>query len=193
MIAAEVMVPCMSTTASCRLDWVAIAALGGWAAAIATFFAVLLPFRNYQKELKLRRLSEDVEAQIAIRGSIVTMTNIYAGLGAIAARIDMAQGIDDFTESLSLVRTYFTPHPLPTLPSAPDLADLRMALSSLDAALKTMSGYLTTQEMGVFDGGTAKEYMTTLALTQHYFSEVVSHLDRVMGNDSFGSVFVPFK
>lgn len=46
MIAAEVMVPCLSTAANCKLDWAAISAMGGWAAAIATFVAVLLPYMN---------------------------------------------------------------------------------------------------------------------------------------------------
>ncbi len=60
MIAAELMVPCLSSAANCRLDWVAVAAVGAWAAAIATFFAVLLPFLAGRWKARMQ-----VEAQIS--------------------------------------------------------------------------------------------------------------------------------
>ncbi|WP_282294853.1 hypothetical protein [Stenotrophomonas sp. PS02289] len=42
MIAAEVMVPCMSSVPTCRLDWAAVSAVGGWIAALITLIAVVV-------------------------------------------------------------------------------------------------------------------------------------------------------
>jgi hypothetical protein len=41
MIAATVMVPCMTSAPDCRFDWTALSAVGGWIAALATFMAVM--------------------------------------------------------------------------------------------------------------------------------------------------------
>ncbi len=42
MIAATVMVPCMTSAPDCRSDWAALSAVGGWIAALATFLAVVV-------------------------------------------------------------------------------------------------------------------------------------------------------
>lgn len=55
MIATTVMVPCMSFAPTCRLDWVAIAAVGGWAAAVVTMVAVIVALSS----AKAQRLAAD--------------------------------------------------------------------------------------------------------------------------------------
>lgn len=58
MIVAEVMVPCFNFAPTCRLDWTAVSAIGGWAAAIATFLAVYVPARNYKVDNERRATRE---------------------------------------------------------------------------------------------------------------------------------------
>lgn len=41
----QYLTPCFEATASCNLDWAAVSAIGGWAAAIATLAAVIVALK----------------------------------------------------------------------------------------------------------------------------------------------------
>ncbi|WHL17674.1 hypothetical protein [Stenotrophomonas acidaminiphila] len=177
MIAAEILVPCFSTAADCRFDWVAIAAMGGWAAAAATFFAVLLPFRQYRKALKDRQESDYVDGQIAGRGTVFALINIHAGIDAISANLASAQGIGDFTDSLRFVRDCIVPHPLPPQPREKALGALRVEMASLEGVLFKLAAYVKTHEMGFFDADSAKTYVVTIDFARLYINNVIKELE----------------
>lgn len=50
MYFAEIMVPCFESGGNCRMDWAAVAAIGGWAAAAGTVMAVALPYWRARRE-----------------------------------------------------------------------------------------------------------------------------------------------
>lgn len=193
MFAVDVVVPCLEWSPHCRPDWSAISALGGWAAATITFFAVLLPFRQYRKAANARDASEYVEGQIAARRSVVTLTHIHTGIGEISRRIAAATGIDDFTESLGLISTYIVQHPLPVLPKIPALSKLRIEMASLEATLTNLAAYVQTHQMGAFDAGIAEAYVVTVDIARGCFNDVVEELDAAVPGSSFQSHLAPFE
>ncbi|RRU70826.1 hypothetical protein [Stenotrophomonas maltophilia] len=193
MIAAEVLVPCMSFSPFCRLDWAAIAAMGGWAAAIVTFFAVLLPFRQFRRELELREAADLTDADIALRGSLLSLTSIHTALQGIRMSFSQAQGFDDFTDSLDLVTRYVVSSPLPVLPRAHSLRSVRISIASLDACLGTLKSYVPAHEEGLFDATTIEQYVITFELCCFYFDEVVKNVDQAIPTFKIGKQLVPLQ
>lgn len=191
MFAVDVMVPCIAG-ARCQLDWSAIAALGGWAAAVMTFFAVLLPFTQYRRAERARDAADFVEGQVAIRGALIVLMHIHTGIGAIASRVASASGIDDFTESLEFVRTYLVPSSLPALPRVPAFGLLRIEIAGLEASLQNLSAYITTSEMGAFDAEIAEAYVVAVDNACSAFNRVVAELDAASPGFEFHTVLVPF-
>lgn len=193
MFAAQIMVPCFEYGDACQLDWAAISALGGWAAATVTVFAVLLPFRQYKKEIAERRRAELVDEQIAVRGSVVGLTSIYMGLRASGATVDQAEGMADFTESLEHIKEFVVPHPIPVFPRTPGADKLRLELAALETALGVLKNYIENKEKGHFDAGTVREYIETLRLSRAYFNDVLSALDAYGKGGKFSAVLPPFE
>lgn len=87
MIAAEVMVPCLSWATTCRLDWTALSAVGGWAAAIATFLAVYVPARNYRKDNERRAKRERQVSFIEINRVIPKVRDIRGQVRTIQSKV----------------------------------------------------------------------------------------------------------
>ncbi|WP_349984496.1 hypothetical protein ABRP17_016380 [Stenotrophomonas sp. WHRI 8082] len=193
MLAVAVMIPCFEWSPSCRLDWSAIAALGGWAAAAMTFFAVLLPVRQLRKAASARDASDFVEGQIAVRRSVISLVHFHTGIGAISYRVDNATGIDDFTESLGLVGTYIVQRPFPDLPQIPTLANLRIQMARLEATLTNLASYVDTYEMGAFDAGIVQAFIVTVDIARDSFNDVIEALDDAVPGSNFQSTLAPFR
>ncbi|WP_313242062.1 hypothetical protein [Stenotrophomonas sp.] len=188
MIAAEVMVPCISFSPACRLDWAAISALGGWLAAAVTFFAVLLPFRQYRRELRAREDAERTDAEIAARGSVLALSSIHTGLEALREVLKAPRGFEDFTDSFELIRRFIFSVPAPVLPRSQRLRGVRVSIASLDATLANLKGYVTANDQGHFDAESVKQYVITIDLACGWFNKVIAGLDAEFPDFKFGKV-----
>lgn len=62
---AEIMVPCIYG-AGCHPDWAAVAAVGGWAGALAATFAAGTALWLSTKELRKSAIKEETEAEVAL-------------------------------------------------------------------------------------------------------------------------------
>jgi len=87
MIAADVMVPCLSFVPTCRLDWAALSAVGGWAAALATFLAVYVPARNYKADNKRRAERERQISFIEINRLLPKVLDVRGQARTIKAHV----------------------------------------------------------------------------------------------------------
>lgn len=66
MIAADVTVPCLWSD-GCRLDWAAVSAVGGWAAAAGTVLAVIVALWSYKAQAKaIKRADERTAIRLAL-------------------------------------------------------------------------------------------------------------------------------
>lgn len=65
----QYLTPCFEATASCNLDWAAVSAIGGWAAAIATLAAVIVALKaaGAQVEAAKRAVTAEREKAEAIQ------------------------------------------------------------------------------------------------------------------------------
>ncbi|WP_314102706.1 hypothetical protein [uncultured Stenotrophomonas sp.] len=128
MIAAEVMIPCASPVASCRLDWAAIAAIGGWVAAIVTFLAVILPMK--------RRKSEDrAVAKAAMVDFAEVLIALRDSMGIAGFLVNSVKPGGDASKKNSLVRGLSRQVSVPTLAATPEMLPLVQALNRLRRAV----------------------------------------------------------
>lgn len=188
MIAAEVMVPCFSFAPRCNLDWAAISAVGGWVAAIVTFFAVLLPFRQYRKEFKLRAGEEATDAEIAARGSVIALTSIHTGLEKIRHDLKEPEGFSDFPDSIGHIRSFISNVPPIALPRSPKLRNVRVGIASLEVTLASLKIYVAECDEGKFDAGSVEQYLVTVDLACGFFNRVVKELDVQFPDFKFADV-----
>lgn len=128
MIAAEVMVPCISSVAGCRPDWAAIAAMGGWVAAIVTFLAVILPMK--------RRKSEDrAAAKAAMVDFAEDLIALRDSMGIVGFLLNTVKPGGDANKSNALVRGLSRQVSVPTLTPTPETLSLVEALNRLRRAV----------------------------------------------------------
>lgn len=81
MYFAEIMVPCFESGGNCRMDWAAVAAVGGWAAALGTVVAVALPYwRARREESAVTRmvLSDVIPDLLAIKRDLETALTLVS-------------------------------------------------------------------------------------------------------------------
>jgi len=156
MFAAEVMVPCFWPAGGCRLDWAAISAVGGWVAAIVTFFAVLLPYRAQRKMADAeRRLSgTDAEARLAkfvpklffLHNSIPNVRSTVVQPGYVFQKDVIDQWM---TKAASL--------PYPDMPRRVEFENVRKSLAVLEVCIEVLAESREIEDwsldaMGHFDG-----------------------------------------
>ncbi|MBD9534689.1 hypothetical protein IB227_02340 [Stenotrophomonas sp. STM01] len=65
MATPQVMVPCLAGS-TCQLDWVAIAAIGGWFAALTTLLAILVALRTASKQIEVANRAVEAERAKAL-------------------------------------------------------------------------------------------------------------------------------
>lgn len=87
MIAADVMIPCLSSLPNCRLDWAALSAIGGWASAIATFLAVYVPARNYRADNERRANRDRQVSFVEINRIIPKVVDVRNQARSMRARV----------------------------------------------------------------------------------------------------------
>ncbi|WP_303638768.1 hypothetical protein [Stenotrophomonas tuberculopleuritidis] len=145
MIAAEVMVPCMSLLPNCRLDWTALSAIGGWAAAIATFLAVYVPARNYKADNERRAKRERQVSFVEINRIIPKVRDIRGQVRTLQAKVVPAipevlrRGKADSAAVADLLRVKGQ---VPFVILSEGLEMISMAISNLQANLDTINDYL---------------------------------------------------
>ncbi|WP_426805332.1 hypothetical protein [Stenotrophomonas sp. SrG] len=145
MIAAEVMVPCISAASSCRLDWTALSAVGGWAAAIATFLAVYVPARNYKADNERRAKRERQISFIEINRVIPKVRDIRGQARSIQENIIPAlpevlrRAKYDSADVAGLLRVKGQ---VPFVILSEGLEMISMAISNLQTNLDTANDYL---------------------------------------------------
>jgi len=167
--------------------------MGGWVAAIVTFFAVLLPFRQYRNELRSRRDSENADGEVAALSCVAVLSSIHTGLEAIQAALKEPDGFDDFVESLDAVSRFIASSPLPAIPRAGGLNTVRVAMASLDASLTTIKGYVVAYDEGLFNTDSVRQYLVSLTLAYHFFDDAVAELDSAFPAFKFPTVLTPLK
>lgn len=149
MFAAEVMVPCLSTASNCRLDWAAISAMGGWVAATVTFFAVLLPYRQYRKERAEKDETIMQDARTQLRSMIPVITAAYA-VGRTVPRQLTDPGIEPAEEEeLFEWISYFQSASMPELAWHRNLAEHREAVAMFSLCIAALTGYKKGQLHGI--------------------------------------------
>ena len=145
MIAAEVMVPCVSFLPTCRLDWTALSAIGGWAAAFATFLAVYVPARNYKADNERRAKRERQVSFIEINRIIPKVRDIRGQARLLQSNVIPAipevlrRGKVDSAAVADLLRVKGQ---VPFVILSEGLEMISMAISNLQASLDTTSDYL---------------------------------------------------
>ncbi|HDS1124629.1 TPA: hypothetical protein QDZ60_001921 [Stenotrophomonas maltophilia] len=107
----QYLVPCIEWSEKCNLDWAAVSAMGGWVAAIVTFLAVLLPYRQLKREAEARQKGDDVEAEIALRNSVIAMTAIFSGLNTIQKGLAEDRSVENSKAAIEAVRKHISPNP----------------------------------------------------------------------------------
>lgn len=137
MIAAEVMVPCMSSVVGCRLDWSAVAAIGGWVAALVTFLAVILPIK--------RRESEDLAvAKAAMVDFAEDLIALRDSMGVVGFLLNSIKPGGDANRNNSLVRGLSRQVSVPTLTATPETLSLVQALNRLRRAVNRWNENVAT-------------------------------------------------
>jgi len=145
MIAADVMVPCFSFLPTCRLDWTALAAVGGWAAASATFLAVYVPARNYKAANERRAKRERQISFIEINRIIPKVRDIRGQARTLQSNVVPAipevlrsRQID----SVAIADLLRLKGQVPFVILSEGLELISMAISNLQTSLDTINDYL---------------------------------------------------
>lgn len=137
MIAADVMVPCLSFAPTCRLDWAAVAAIGGWVAAIVTYLAVILPMK--------RRESEDrAVAKAAMVDFAEDLIALRDSMGIVGFLLNSIKPGGDASRNNSLVRGLSRQVSVPTLKATPETLPLVQALNRLRRAVNRWNENVAT-------------------------------------------------
>jgi len=145
MLAADVMVPCLAWAPTCRLDWAALSAIGGWAAAIATFLAVYVPARNYRADNERRAKRERQVSFIEINRLIPKVRDIRGQVRTIQSKIVPAlpqilkKGNVDSATVAGLLRVKGQ---LPFVILSEGLEMISMSVSNLQTSLDAINDYL---------------------------------------------------
>lgn len=173
----QYLVPCVEWSEKCNLDWAAVSAMGGWVAAIVTFLAVLLPYRQLKREAKARQWGDDVEADIALRNSVIAMTAIFSGLNTIQKGLAQDRSVDSARAAIEVVRKHVSPNPLPDFPRAAKFAVLRAKVAHLGATVAGLNTYVSAFDEGIFDDETANQFAITILTAVEIFGKVIAEID----------------
>ncbi|PTA70500.1 hypothetical protein C9412_17155 [Stenotrophomonas sp. Nf1] len=123
MYFAEIMVPCFESGANCRMDWVAVAAVGGCAAAVGTVVAVALPYWRARRE-------ESAVTRMVLADVIPDLSAIKRDLETTMTLVSMikegrADPDEDFVARISLYTE------LPEMKVIPERSEAIKALTAL--------------------------------------------------------------
>lgn len=173
----QYLTPCFKWTTECNLDWAAVSAMGGWVAAIVTFFAVLLPYRHLRKEAIARQKADDVDADIAVRNAAIAIAAIFTGLNELHKGIAREKSLDSAKAGVELVRRHIAPNPLPEFPKSEKYAKLRVKVAHLGAAIAGLKVYIASLDNEFFDEETAEQFVITANAAIEIFGEVIQQID----------------
>ncbi|OBR79101.1 hypothetical protein A7D35_01265 [Xanthomonas arboricola] len=116
---------CAPLSKACLLEWNAVAAIGGWASAVATLLAVVLPYRRevrrgrYRSYVAMRafresleRLSQRLDGASSIRGTLINgdfhpsgvAIEALLGLPIEIPLFDLDPELDEVLNAISVLR-----------------------------------------------------------------------------------------
>ncbi|MHC1660600.1 hypothetical protein [Stenotrophomonas maltophilia] len=102
-------------------------------------YAVLLPFRQMQKDRAEQSRVALVDAEMALERFGLGLISIATGVAL--GRLMLKEGIEEVRIRLPDLITDFERVTFPILPALPELQDMRRSLQRLQACLDVMGGY----------------------------------------------------
>jgi len=186
---AEIMVPCFWFGPKCRLDWTAISAIGGWLAAGATVFAVLLPFRQMQKDRAEQSRVALIDAEMALERFGLGLISIATGVAL--GRLMLKEGIEEVRVRLPDLITDFERVTFPILPALPELQDMRRSLQRLQSCLDVMTGYRDRLVRNEFTEASMSSMAASLENIDTAMSIAVVILEELVPHTQLSNYMVP--
>lgn len=184
MIAAEMMVPCLAGD-GCRLDWAAVSAVGGWVAAIVTFFAVLLPYRAQRKmaDEERRLAATDAEARLGkfvhklffLHNSIPKIRSAVARPGYVFQKDVLDRWM---TKASSL--------PFPDMPRRIEFENVRKSLAVLEVCIEVLA---ESREIEDWSTDAKMHFAETVSQVDQALKNFVQTVDRLMPTMSIHEEF----
>lgn len=182
MIAAEVMVPCMSFAPSCRLDWTALAAVGGWVAAAVTFLAVLLPFMQGQKDRRDQERAARFSATLSLEQFVLTLIDIRAAIRGSIQAVEADRTAKVAQSRAALLSTVAARCEYPELANTASLMDVRSDIAYLKRTLAVFSDYRLDVYSSLGDAGIAA-FQTSLELCDQAVTALIKSADPYIRQD----------
>lgn len=173
MVAADVMVPCMSFSPACRLDWAAVAAVGGWLAAVVTFFAVLLPFLQGQKQRRELEDAAHFSATLSLEHFILTLIDVRRVVLGSIEEMRADPTVETAVKRATLLAVAASRVEYPDLPHLSALKGVRSDLAYLRRTLSVFADYRVAGIADAMNEASLGAFQASLRLCQEAASAVI--------------------
>lgn len=174
---------CWPLSTTCVVWWDAWAAVGAWVAATVTFLAVLLPFRQGQKEKKQAVEAAKREATLALEHFVLTIIDFRA---AIANAVKMTEALpvaEVVGNTVALLLDTISRAEYPVLPANAALWEVRSDLAYLRRTMSVFGDYQIAFKQGRLTPQIIEAYISSLKLAEAGLNQTVIAIQPYVRND----------
>ena len=174
---------CWPLSTTCVVWWDAWAAVGAWVAATVTFLAVLLPFRQGQKDKKQAVESAKLEATLALEHFVLTIIDFRAGIANSLRKTEALPVAEVVGDTVGRLLETISRAEYPVLPANAALWEVRSDLAYLRRTMSVFGDYQTAFKQGQLTPEVIEAYISSLKLAEAGLAQTVIAIQPYVRSD----------
>lgn len=174
---------CWPLSTTCVVWWDAWAAVGAWVAATVTFLAVLLPFRQGQKEKKQALEAAKREATLALEHFVLTIIDFRAAIANAVTKTEVLPVAEVVGNTVTALLGTVSRAEYPVLPANAALWEVRSDLAYLRRTMSVFGDYQIAFKQGQLTPKVIQAYLSSLKLAEAALAQTVIAIQPYVRSD----------